>query len=52
MNLTKVAYCNCSHAFQDALYGFRQRLMIGNQPNARTKQTHYICTVCGEKKGK
>lgn len=45
MSITKKD-CNCSHSFQDQLYGKGKRLM--NSIGKSTKITGYRCTVCGK----
>lgn len=44
---TKIAPCECKHAFQDKEYGVGNRVH-NHAPKKDTEKTRYRCTVCGK----
>ena len=39
--------CNCTHAYQDKIYGKKQRVFNETKQGARGATGSYRCTVCG-----
>lgn len=47
MSSTAILSCKCSHEYQDTVYGKGRRL---HNRSGKKENSHYACTVCGDKK--
>ena len=43
--MTKIGHCDCSHEYQDKIYGKGMRV-FNNAPSKGSNPKRYRCTVC------